>query len=164
MLRDKNLIPLSHQHQHALALCVRLDRAVKANDVDLQAWQAEIQTLFEQEIVIHFATEEKDVFPAAAQFDELATLVNELQSEHKVLRAFFTRAASRKLDLKELGSLVETLSQHIRKEERQLFEGMQKLMTAEELATLGEALNAELMDVSRTCFLPNEATRLRRRS
>jgi len=164
MLRDKNLIPLSHQHQHALALCVRMDRAVQANDVDLQAWQAEIQTLFEQEIAIHFAAEEKDVFPAAAQFEELATLVNELQSEHKVLRAFFTRAASRKLDLKELGSLVETLSQHIRKEERQLFEGMQKLMSAEELTTLGEALNAELMDASRTCLLPNEATRLRRRS
>ena len=27
MLRDKNLIPLSRQHQHALALCVRIDRA-----------------------------------------------------------------------------------------------------------------------------------------
>jgi hemerythrin-like domain-containing protein len=164
MLRDKNLIPLSHQHQHALALCVRMDRAVQANDVDLQAWQAEIQTLFEQEIALHFAAEERDIFPAAAQFEELATLVNELQSEHKVLRAFFTRAASRKLDLKELGSLVETLSQHIRKEERQLFEGMQKLMSAEELATLGEALNAELMNTSRACLLPNEATRLRGRS
>ena len=29
MLRDRNLIPLSHQHQHALALCVRLDRALQ---------------------------------------------------------------------------------------------------------------------------------------
>ena len=27
MLRDKSLIPLSHQHQRALALCVRIDRA-----------------------------------------------------------------------------------------------------------------------------------------
>ena len=30
MLRDRNLIPLSHQHQHALALCVRLDRGLKS--------------------------------------------------------------------------------------------------------------------------------------
>ena len=28
MLRDNNLIPLSHQHQHALALCVQIDRAL----------------------------------------------------------------------------------------------------------------------------------------
>jgi hemerythrin-like domain-containing protein len=164
MLRDKNLIPLSHQHQHALALCVRLDRAIQANDVDLQAWQAEIQTLFEQEIAIHFAAEEKDVFPAAAGFAELASLVNELQSEHKVLRALFARASSRELDQKELGFLVQKLSQHIRKEERQLFEAMQKLMSPEELSILGIALNAELKDASQTCLLPNETTRLRPRS
>ena len=63
MLRDKNLIPLSHQHQHCLALCVRLDRAIQAGGVDLEAWQAEIQQMFEQEIAFHFAAEEKELFP-----------------------------------------------------------------------------------------------------
>jgi len=164
MLRDKNLIPLSRQHQHALALCVRLDRAIQAKDVDLEAWQAEIQTLFEQEIAIHFAAEEKDIFPAAARFGELAPLVEELRSEHGVLRDYFSRTASRELDQKELGSLGERLSQHIRKEERQLFEGMQKLMSPEDLSRLGAALSAELNDASRSCLLPNEATRLRSRS
>ncbi|HXY03694.1 MAG TPA: hemerythrin domain-containing protein [Terriglobales bacterium] len=164
MLRDKNLIPLSHQHQHALALCVRIDRAIQAQDVDLQAWQAEIQTLFEQEIAAHFGAEEKDVFPAAARFEELAGLVNDLQSDHTVLRELFLRAASRDLDSEDLGALTEKLSQHIRKEERQLFEGMQKLMGPEELSILGTALNAELKDASQSCLLPNEATRLRPRS
>jgi hypothetical protein len=64
MLRDKNLVPLSHQHQHALALCVRLDRALLAGEVDPVPWQAEIQQIVEQEIMIHFAAEEKEVFPA----------------------------------------------------------------------------------------------------
>jgi len=40
MLRDKNLIPLSHQHQHALALCVRIERASPISADDLEAWQA----------------------------------------------------------------------------------------------------------------------------
>ena len=62
MLRDKNLVPLSRQHQHALALCVRLDRAIQAGGVDLEAWQAEIQQIFEQEITFHFAAEEKELF------------------------------------------------------------------------------------------------------
>ena len=78
MLRDKALIPLPHQHQHCLALCVRLDRAIQAGDVDLEAWQAEIQQMFEQEITFHFAAEEKELFPVAARFSELQPLVQEL--------------------------------------------------------------------------------------
>ncbi len=68
MLRDKNLIPLSHQHQHALAVCVRLDRALQAGEVDMEAWQAELQQIYESEIVVHFAAEERDLFPAAEKF------------------------------------------------------------------------------------------------
>ena len=88
MLRDKNLIPLSHQHQHCLALCVRLDRAIQAGGVDLEAWQAEIQQMFEQEIGFHFAAEEKELFPAAARFSELQPLVMELVTGHVLLRDF----------------------------------------------------------------------------
>src|SRR5580693_2420655 len=62
MLRDKNLIPLSHQHQHCLALCVRLDRALQAGGVDLEAWQAEIQQIFEQEITFHLPPRKKSCF------------------------------------------------------------------------------------------------------
>ena len=50
MLRDKSLIPLSHQHQRALALCVRIDRAQPIPATDLESWQAEIEQHFEQEI------------------------------------------------------------------------------------------------------------------
>ncbi len=59
MLRDKNLVPLSRQHQHALAMCVRIDRASLA-DLENQAWQVELQQIFEGEISVHFAAEEKD--------------------------------------------------------------------------------------------------------
>lgn len=161
MLRDKNLIPLSHQHQHALALCVRLDRALQAKDVDLEAWQAEIQTIFEQEIGVHFAAEEKELFPAASRCADLLPLLRELQAEHSVLRELFARAAARSLDEASLSTLVEKLAQHIRKEERQLFERLQKVMRAEELSLLGAALNEALKDASQACILPNQATRLR---
>jgi hemerythrin-like domain-containing protein len=164
VLRDRNLIPLSHQHQHALALCVRLDRALQAKDVDLEAWQSEIQAIFEQEIGIHFAAEEKEIFPAARRVPELQPLVDELQVEHTVLRDFFAKAAARSLDHADLPTFVETLAQHIRKEERQLFESLQKAMTAEELSVLGRALNEALKDASDACILPNPATRLRPKS
>jgi len=161
MLRDKALIPLSHQHQHCLALCVRLDRAIQAGGVDLEAWQAEIQQMFEQEIGFHFAAEEKELFPAAARFSELQPLVMELVTGHVLLRDFFSRAAARKLRVTELQVLVEKLASHIRKEERELFEGMQRLMTPEELSVVGASLQQSLAEASRACILPTAATRLR---
>jgi hemerythrin-like domain-containing protein len=161
MLRDKNLVPLSHQHQHCLALCVRLDRAIQAGEVDLEAWQAEIQQMFEQEIGFHFAAEEKEIFPVAAQHAELQPLVQELLIGHVLLRDFFSRAAARKLHVAGLQALVEKLASHIRKEERELFEGMQKLMGPEELCALGVALQRSLAEASDACIIPNAATRLR---
>jgi len=121
MLRDKNLIPLSRQHQHALALCVRIDRALQAGGVDLEAWQGEIQQHFESEISIHFAAEEKELFPEAKRISQLQPVIEELLEEHAVLRDYFASAAARHLDRESLGLFATKLSQHIRKEERQLF-------------------------------------------
>jgi hemerythrin-like domain-containing protein len=161
MLRDPNLIPLSRQHQHALALCVRLDRAIHAGEIDLEAWQAEIQQQFESEIGIHFEAEEQELFPVAARFPEMLPLVTELMAEHAFLRDCFSRAAARTLDQQGLENFGEKFSQHIRKEERQLFEGMQKAMNPQELAALGTALDEALKNSSEACTLRTEATRLR---
>ncbi|HTZ97807.1 MAG TPA: hemerythrin domain-containing protein [Terriglobales bacterium] len=161
MLRDKNLVPLSHQHQHVLALCVRLDRAMQAGDVDLEAWQSEIEQIFAQEVAIHFAAEEKELFPVARKFSEMDSLVQELLNEHIALRGLFARAGTRDLHTNDLALLVETLAHHVRKEERQLFEGLQKVLTADELASLGAALQERLKHTSKVCAVPNPATRLR---
>jgi hemerythrin-like domain-containing protein len=156
MLRDKSLIPLSHQHQHSLALCVRLSRAVEAGEVDLQAWQAEIAQQFQQETSIHFAAEEKEVFPRAERFPEIQPLVQELRAEHEVLRDFFARAAKRTLDQASLAALGERLAAHIRKEERQLFEAMQEHMSREELEAMGSALERALAEAAQACALPRQ--------
>jgi len=164
MLRDKNLIPLSRQHQHALALCVRIDRALQAGGVDLEAWQGEIQQHFESEISIHFAAEEKELFPEAKKLSQLQPVIEELLEEHAVLRDYFASAAARHLDRESLGLFATKLSQHIRKEERQLFEGMQRLMSSQQLSTLGSLLDHALGDVTQACALPDHASDLRPKS
>lgn len=161
MLRDKNLIPLSRQHQHALALCVRLDRALRAGEVDLEAWQAEIQQQFKSEIGVHFAAEEEILFPAVANFTDLRALIQELLADHALLRDYSARAAVGDLNLQSLADFGEKLAQHIRKEERQLFEGMQRVMNSKDLDALGAAVNEALKDASQACALPRAATRLR---
>ena len=161
MLRDKNLIPLSRQHQHALALCVRIDRASPVLDADLKAWQAEAAQLFQLEITIHFAAEEQAVFPAARQFAELNPLVDDLISDHAALRASFAQAEAGTMRAADLSAFAQRMSTHIRKEERQLFERLQELMTQEELARLGENLEEALKDATQACALPTDATALR---
>jgi hemerythrin-like domain-containing protein len=161
MLRDKSLIPLSHQHQHALALCVRIDRAFQAGGIEIEPWLAELQQIYEQEIGIHFVAEEKEIFPAARQFADLQPLVDELLREHAVLREMFVKAATRAMTGEELKALGEKLSAHIRKEERHLFEGMQNELTPQELTKIGVALEKSLADAAQSCLLPTPATRLR---
>jgi hemerythrin-like domain-containing protein len=153
MLRDKSLIPLSRQHQHALALCVRIERALQKNVVDLDTWQLEVEQQYDQEIGFHFAAEEQVLFPKAKRFPELVSLVEELCDEHRRLRQCFARAHDRSMDGGELGAFAKLLSGHIRKEERQLFEVLQKLTPVKEMKTLGIELERALEDAVRSCRL-----------
>lgn len=161
MLRDRNLIPLSHQHQRALALCVRIDRASPIGDSDLAAWQAEIAQHFQTEIRIHFAAEESVLFPAAIKFPALGPLVEELLLDHFMLRESFAKAEAYAMSTADVSAFAQQMSAHIRKEERQLFERMQELMNQEDLALLGQGLEQALKDAAQTCILPSDATRLR---
>jgi hemerythrin-like domain-containing protein len=154
MLRDKNLIPLSRQHQHALALCVRINRAQPIAAGDLSAWQAEMVKLFEQEIKIHFAAEEHVLFPVARRFAELTSLVDEFANEHDLLRQQFSKAESRRLSGEDLPQFARRLSDHIRKEERMMFERLQALLSLDEMAKLGLALEDALKEASAACSLP----------
>lgn len=161
MLRNKSLIPLSHQHQRALALCVRIERAQPIRNSHLEAWQSEIHQLFDQEIKFHFSAEEEVLFPAAAKFPELLPLVEELLCDHATLRESFLQAEARLMSAENLPFFAQQLSAHIRKEERQLFERLQQLMTKEEMENLGVELEGALKDAAQSCALPNEATRLK---
>jgi hemerythrin-like domain-containing protein len=156
MLRDPSLVQLSRQHQHALALCVRIERALRECAADLGAWKLEMHQLYTDEIQFHFAAEEEVLFPAARRFPELAALVEELCSDHQRLRHYFGRAEKGTIKQAELRAFAKSLSGHIRKEERQLFEAIQKRMRPEELASLGDELARALEDAVQVCRLrPN---------
>jgi hemerythrin-like domain-containing protein len=158
MLRDPNLVPLSRQHQHALALCVRIRRAVLSSAREVRAWQAEIEQHFEVEIRHHFAAEEAHIFPKARAIAELSPLADELLGEHAQLRADFSQAAARTLDAAGLRRFAETLSGHIRKEEGLLFEGMQQKLSAQEMHEIGTRVAQALAQIPEICIPPTEQT------
>jgi len=159
MLRDKNLVPLSRQHQHALALCVRIDRASPIAEPDLADWQREIAQHFRAEIRVHFAAEEQFVFPAARAFLELNLLVEELISEHAWLRERFAKAEAQGMSSGEIAEFAQGLSAHIRKEERRLFEKLQEVMSEGDLAAMGQKLEDALKEAEQNCILPAKSSR-----
>jgi hemerythrin-like domain-containing protein len=130
---------------------VRLERALQATTVDLGAWQLEVHQHYANEVQFHFTAEEKVLFPAAQRFPELAALVEELSAEHERLRNYFLNAEQGTMNHGELEMFAKLLSVHIRKEERQLFESMQKRMRQEELKSLGDELARALEDAVQVC-------------
>ncbi len=153
MLRDPSLIPLSRQHQHALALCVQLERALRAGAVDLGSWLPEVHQQYANEVQFHFVAEEQVLFPAARRFPELVALVEELCGDHDRLRGYFSLAEQKTMNEGQLQAFAKLLSEHIRKEERQLFEALQKRMEPGEMKSLGEHLARGLEDAVQVCRL-----------
>ena len=141
MLRDPSLIPLSHQHQHALALCVRIERGLRDGNADPKALQEDLDSLFRSEIEYHFRAEEQVLFPGLWKVESLQALIDELRVEHVSLRRYGARAAARELTSADLQVFAASLSAHVRKEERQLFEEAQTALPHEELVRLGREVD-----------------------
>jgi iron-sulfur cluster repair protein YtfE (RIC family) len=142
MRRDPALIPLSQQHHDALALCVYIGRAAKAGHLDLDHWNREVRDAWQAEIRWHFQSEEEILFPAAKHVAALRPLVDGLLHEHVELRQLFDSAERNELTAVDLHRFRELLHDHVRKEERQLFEPMQSELPAADLAAVGAALQA----------------------
>jgi len=86
-------------------------------------------------------------------------MVQELLKDHVALREYFRRAENQKMSRKELSDFAKRMAGHIRKEERQLFESMQKLMDANNLARIGKRLDEALSEASQACIVLAEATK-----
>ena len=138
MLRDASLIPLSHQHHNGLALCVLTRRSLAADSsvANIGRLAARIIDRFELELVNHFAIEEEVLFPVCGPLP----LVTELIGEHRRLEAMAAglREAPSAESLEEFCAL---LSAHIRKEESELFEQIQRELPRETLDRAGAEID-----------------------
>src|SRR5689334_2356938 len=134
MLRDPTLIPLSHQHQHGLALCVLMRRSL-ASDSSPENVARQAQRVidrFEIELVNHFEIEEQVLFPLCGSMP----LVAQLLTEHRAIEALVGR-----LRVEPSAPLLEEfcvlLCAHIRREENELFEEIQRALPRELLDRAG---------------------------
>ena len=146
--RDPSLIPLSHQHQHGLALTVFIDRGLKAEPTREKALELadKVARLAEVELLGHFRVEEEVLFPAVRPFLRSGALLDRLVAEHRTMEDLVRRIAGATDEnriplLKRFG---EVLHGHIRTEERQLFQEIQARLDASQLATIGRDIAAKV--------------------
>jgi len=128
MKRHPTLIPLSHDHHHALVEARRLRRAADRDD-DPEPVAAAFVEFFAAVSVPHFREEEETLFPLVATVDEARPLVVEALLDHQRLHALVAelrRSRDVRQPMREIGELLEA---HVRREERELFPLIERVAT-----------------------------------
>lgn len=137
MKRDPALRNLSVDHHHALVLARRASR-VAAGEVDepLDSLWTTVKEAFARELGPHFATEETLLLPALRALGEVELVARTLD-DHRRLREL---VSDERDDVRALlAQFGELLTEHVRFEERQLFECAQQRLSPTQLANIAEA-------------------------
>ena len=138
MLRDPCLIPLSHQHHNGLALCVMTRRSLAADGTPANVAKLARRAIdrYELELVNHFEIEEQVLFPECGPMP----LIAQLLAEHRAIEGLIAqlRTAPTAALLEQFCAL---LSAHIRREENELFEQIQRTLPREVLDRAGSEID-----------------------
>jgi quercetin dioxygenase-like cupin family protein len=118
--RHPALIPLSHDHHHALVEARRLRRSANAT-ADPAAAATSFAAFFASVTVPHFREEEEQLFPLVAGSDEAAPHVVQALLDHQRLHALAARLGSPDDLRTTMVELADLLEAHVRREERELF-------------------------------------------
>jgi iron-sulfur cluster repair protein YtfE (RIC family) len=148
MLRDRSLVPLSHQHHNGLALCVLTERSLRgdASADNIARLARRAVDRYEIELTNHFAIEEEILFPEIERRLGESPLVRELIGEHRKLEKLIEQLRSAP-SAQLLEELIALLRAHIRREENELFEEVQRRLPRETLDALGEQIESKVVRV-----------------
>ena len=148
MLRDRALVPLSQQHHNALALCVLTERSLEgeASPETVARLAARAVDRWDLEISNHFAVEEEVVFPAVVRELGEYPLLDEIVAEHRQLEKFVDQLRISP-DAALLRQFTDLLRRHIRREENELFEDIQRRLSRKVLDALGAELDTKAVRI-----------------
>ena len=150
MKRNPALYTLSHDHHQGLILAQQLKKGApqyKGMPSTLEDKKEYTLSFYKTELVKHFQDEEEILFPAVKnKNDELDRKIAEIISEHRKMESLIkdlekTDQLENVLD--ELGHLLE---KHIRKEERELFMEIEKVLSEDELKAISEKISQSRME------------------
>ena len=142
--RHPALIPLSHDHQASLLLAMILKKETpqyRGMPGTTEGKLKLLQQRFQDEIKAHFDKEENILFPIiTGRTEEIDVLIDELIGEHNALRFMIEEAKPGPTLYDDIDKIGNLLDDHIRKEERRLFQLIQLNFSEEELAEIGSSI------------------------
>lgn len=127
--RHEALKPLSREHHHGLLLCWKIRQGVK-KEVEVARIKAYTEWFKIHYLDPHFEAEEEHIFPVLGNNHEL---VKRALKEHRRLKRLFSQDTEVEI---ALNNIEEELDSHIRFEERVLFNKIQEVASAEQLADI----------------------------
>jgi iron-sulfur cluster repair protein YtfE (RIC family) len=136
--RSDALAPLSRDHQHALHAALLLRRA---EEPTLTEAVTHFLRFFAEEGSRHFQIEEELVLPALDKDADWADAVARVREDHAAIRAD-AREMADSPDLDTAHGLGQRLNDHVRFEERVLFEMLEQRLPEDALRRLGDAVAA----------------------
>jgi len=147
MKRHPALHKLSHDHHHGLILAQQLKKGApqyKGMPTTLEEKKNYTISFYNNELIKHFKNEEEILFPSVSSRNETVdNMITEIISEHRKMESLISEFKETK-DLEnvldELGWLLE---KHIRKEERELFIEIEKILSEDELQIIGAKIGSK---------------------
>lgn len=143
--RNEHIVPLSKDHHFTLLFCWKIRNGLKFK-VDHARIISYVQYFWQQHMKPHFKDEETILFAPIKDekvqraLDEHAEIAQQIYA----LQTFNDNAET------QLSALADMVDNHVRYEERELFPHLEKVLTSEQLDTIGEQLakhhNHELKD------------------
>lgn len=129
--RDKNIQPLSRDHHHTLLLCWKIKSGL-SKGVAPERIKKYADWFFKAHLLPHFVMEEKYLFPVLGLENKM---IHKALTEHLRIKQLFEEDKDL---VKSLSSIQDELERHVRFEERELFNEIQKVANQEELAVIAE--------------------------
>lgn len=135
MKRSAALVPLGHDHHQALEAALRLRRATAE---DLEDAVQRFRDFWSGHGRRHLEIEEELVLPALEGDEEWDGMADRVRREHEQLRAEAQSLGS----VESAHALGRLLNDHVRFEERELFELLEARLHPDRLSRLGEEIES----------------------
>jgi len=131
MRRHDALIPLSHDHHHALVQVRRLKSAVEVSDTTRLEIARAFLKFFREDTLEHFRQEEEHVFPLGVESPELRGTLERVMFEHlrlhELVRGLQEEVDNGAASGEQMLRLANVLEHHIRFEEKVVFPEIERV-------------------------------------
>jgi hemerythrin-like domain-containing protein len=138
MKRNTNLQALSRDHHHGLLLAWKIRQGLKFS-ADLQIIADYIAYFSAAALFPHFEEEEKQILTCLAEGDSLKQRT--IKDHENISGLIHQLAAAKEIGPALILKIADSVEQHIRFEERELFPHLEELLNTDQLREIGVAID-----------------------